>query len=44
MILQENLPRSQENLPRRILVVDDNIAIGEDFLKGCLFVLSKVFK
>ena len=33
MMLQENLPRSQKNLPRRILVVDDNIAIGEDFLK-----------
>lgn len=33
MMLQENLFRSQENLPRRILVVDDNIAIGEDFLK-----------
>ena len=23
----------QTNLPRRILVVDDNVAIGEDFLK-----------
>lgn len=22
-----------QNLPRRILVVDDNVAIGEDFLK-----------
>ena len=33
MTLQENLPMLQENLPRRILVIDDNTAIGEDFLK-----------
>ena len=33
MILQENPPKLQANLPRRILVVDDNVAIGEDFLK-----------
>ncbi|MEI8399759.1 MAG: EAL domain-containing protein [Alcaligenaceae bacterium] len=33
MMRQDNPPKLQEDLPRRILVVDDNIAIGEDFLK-----------